>query len=50
VPTLTDDAVRSVLAKVVDPEIRRPITELNMVDSVAVGDDGACCSQWPRAR
>jgi ATP-binding protein involved in chromosome partitioning len=41
VPTLTDDAVRSVLAKVVDPEIRRPITELNMVDSVAVGDDGA---------
>jgi len=29
------------LAKVIDPELRRPITELNMVKEVTVGDDGA---------
>ena len=34
-------AVRSSLAKVIDPELRRPITELNMVKDVSVGDDGA---------
>ena len=33
------DAVRVALARVVDPEIRRPITELGMVDAVSV--DGA---------
>ncbi len=35
------------LAAVRDPELRRPITELGMVDSVAVADDGTrqlrCC-------
>ena len=36
-----DKAVRAALTKVVDPELRRPITELNMVKGVTVGDDGA---------
>ncbi|MFH5822216.1 Mrp/NBP35 family ATP-binding protein [Georgenia sp. AZ-5] len=36
----TVEAVRAELAGVIDPEIRRPITELNMVRSVVVGDDG----------
>lgn len=36
-----EKAVRAALTKVVDPELRRPITELNMVKSVAVADDGA---------
>jgi ATP-binding protein involved in chromosome partitioning len=38
--TTLDDAVRSALASVQDPEIRRPITELGMVRSVSVGSDG----------
>ncbi|MDR1354829.1 MAG: Mrp/NBP35 family ATP-binding protein [Propionibacteriaceae bacterium] len=33
-------AVLAALATVEDPELRRPITELNMVDSVAVSDTG----------
>src|SRR5664279_5980364 len=36
----TVEDVRAVLATVKDPEIRRPITELGMVDALAVGDDG----------
>jgi len=36
-----ESAVRAALAKVIDPELRRPITELNMVKSIAVGDQGA---------
>jgi ATP-binding protein involved in chromosome partitioning len=36
-----EKAVRAALAKVIDPELRRPITELNMVKSVTVADDGA---------
>ena len=36
----TVDAVREALTKVNDPEIRRPITELDMVRSVEVGEDG----------
>jgi ATP-binding protein involved in chromosome partitioning len=39
VPTL--DALRDALSRVQDPEIRRPITELDMVKSVEVADDGA---------
>lgn len=43
-PTLAD-RVRSALASVIDPEIRRPVTELDMVRSVEVhdgaGPDGA---------
>jgi ATP-binding protein involved in chromosome partitioning len=34
------DQVRAALATVNDPEIKRPITELNMVDSVDVDDTG----------
>lgn len=37
----TEDAVRGALSRVKDPEIRKPITELGMVKSVAVGDDGS---------
>ncbi|WP_445166540.1 Mrp/NBP35 family ATP-binding protein [Mycolicibacterium sp. Dal123E01] len=33
--------VRTALAKVIDPELRKPITELNMVKSIAVGDGGS---------
>lgn len=36
-----EKAVRTALGKVIDPELRRPITELNMVKSVTVGSDGA---------
>jgi len=36
----TVEDVRAVLATVRDPEIRRPITELGMVEALAVGDDG----------
>nr|NLD40965.1 Mrp/NBP35 family ATP-binding protein [Actinomycetales bacterium] len=38
IPTI--DAIREVLGSVNDPEIRRPITELDMVRSVEIGDDG----------
>ncbi|AQA04104.1 sodium:proton antiporter [Mycobacterium sp. MS1601] len=34
-------AIRAALAKVIDPELRRPITELNMVKSIDVGADSA---------
>ncbi|MGN7147901.1 Mrp/NBP35 family ATP-binding protein [Arthrobacter sp. SAFR-179] len=34
------EAVNAALATVIDPELRRPITELGMVDSVHVSDDG----------
>jgi ATP-binding protein involved in chromosome partitioning len=37
----TVEAVRTALASVNDPEIRRPITELGMVKEVSVGTDGA---------
>ncbi|MBV9513114.1 MAG: Mrp/NBP35 family ATP-binding protein [Mycobacteriaceae bacterium] len=33
-------AVRSALAKVIDPELRRPITELGMVKNITIGPDG----------
>ncbi|MCW1957084.1 MAG: Mrp/NBP35 family ATP-binding protein [Mycobacterium sp.] len=39
--TELEQAVRTALAKVIDPELRRPITELNMVKSVTVDADGA---------
>jgi ATP-binding protein involved in chromosome partitioning len=38
--TELEKAVRAALAKVIDPELRRPITELNMVKSVMVAPDG----------
>ncbi len=37
----TADAVRQALARVIDPEIRRPITELDMVGDVSVDAAGA---------
>ncbi|WP_068152203.1 Mrp/NBP35 family ATP-binding protein [Rhodococcoides corynebacterioides] len=40
-PAVIESDVRSALARVNDPEIRKPITELGMVKSVAVGDDGS---------
>lgn len=40
-PSLVVDAVHSALSRVQDPELRRPITELGMVQSVDVDDDGA---------
>ena len=42
-PYAADDlsaAIRAALAKVIDPELRRPITELGMVKSIEVGPDG----------
>ncbi len=35
-----NDAVQAALATVNDPEIRRPITELGMVRSAEVGENG----------
>ncbi|MCG5430773.1 Mrp/NBP35 family ATP-binding protein [Mycobacterium sp. MYCO198283] len=35
----TEAAVRAALAKVVDPELRRPITEVGMVKSIAIDAD-----------
>jgi ATP-binding protein involved in chromosome partitioning len=39
--TTTEAAVLAALATVIDPEIRRPITDLGMVRGVTVGSDGA---------
>ena len=39
-PTELETAVRAGLAKVIDPELRRPITELGMVKSVNVDAEG----------
>jgi ATP-binding protein involved in chromosome partitioning len=38
-PNELESAVRAGLSKVIDPELRRPITELGMVKSVTVGAD-----------
>ncbi len=40
-PQLDEAAIHAALATVNDPEIRKPITELKMVDSVRVAADGA---------
>ncbi|HZK60211.1 MAG TPA: Mrp/NBP35 family ATP-binding protein [Cryobacterium sp.] len=37
---MTDDQVLAALARVIDPEIRKPITELDMVSGVSVAEDG----------
>ncbi len=39
-PTITDEQLHSALETVIDPEIRRPITELGMVESAAVDENG----------
>lgn len=36
----SDEALQAALATVIDPELRRPITELGMVDSVTADADG----------
>ena len=36
----TRDAVLQALTRVIDPELRRPITDLGMVDSIEISDDG----------
>ncbi|RPF22696.1 ATP-binding protein involved in chromosome partitioning [Myceligenerans xiligouense] len=40
-PTTIETDVREALTRVLDPEIRRPITELDMVRSVSAAGDGA---------
>ncbi len=40
-PAVDLDSVRAALATVLDPEIRKPITELGMVESVEASADGA---------
>ncbi len=37
---VSQDALTAALATVIDPEIRKPVTELGMVDHVAVDEDG----------
>ncbi|MCX7521935.1 P-loop NTPase [Microbacterium sp. STN6] len=39
-PPPSPDAIRTALARVIDPEIRRPITELDMVGDIAVSPGG----------
>ncbi|WP_432052677.1 Mrp/NBP35 family ATP-binding protein [Streptomyces xiamenensis] len=41
IPQPTDSAVRAALATVNDPEIHRPITDLGMVKSVEIAQDGS---------
>ena len=36
----TEDAVREALGRVIDPELRRPITDLGMVESVEISPAG----------
>lgn len=38
---MTESDVRSALARVIDPEIHKPITELGMVKSVEIADDAS---------
>ena len=48
------DRVQAALARVNDPEIKRPITELGMVENIDIDDTGwsrsRCCSPSPAAR
>ena len=39
-PVPSQDALLAALSKVIDPEIRKPITELGMVESVDVDESG----------
>lgn len=38
---VTADDILHALDRVIDPELRRPITDLDMVDKVSISDDGA---------
>src|SRR5882672_10984083 len=40
-PVDLESAIRAALSKVIDPELRRPITELGMVKAVTVDGGGA---------
>ncbi|MCV7368666.1 sodium:proton antiporter [Mycolicibacterium duvalii] len=40
-PSDLESAVRAALSKVIDPELRRPITEIGMVKNVTAGPDGS---------
>ena len=39
-PQVSSDALHAALATVIDPEIRKPVTELGMVESVAADEAG----------
>ncbi len=39
-PTLTDEDLQRALARVIDPEIRKPVTELGMVEQASVDEAG----------
>ena len=39
-PQPTHDAVMEALDRVIDPELRRPVTDLGMVSSVDIAEDG----------
>ena len=39
-PQPTHDAVMEALARVIDPELHRPITDLGMVSTVDIAEDG----------
>lgn len=39
-PQVSPDALHAALETVIDPEIRKPVTELGMVESVSCDDDG----------
>jgi ATP-binding protein involved in chromosome partitioning len=39
-PVLSQDVLFAALSKVIDPEIRKPVTELGMVESVGVDESG----------
>ena len=39
-PVPSQDALLAALSTVIDPEIRKPVTELGMVESVGVDDSG----------
>ena len=41
VPSPQTDAIRLALSGVLDPEIRKPITELDMIESIDVDPGGA---------
>ena len=40
-PARTETAIHAALTRVIDPEIRRPITELDMIGAISVDDTGS---------
>ena len=40
-PTVLDQEVRRALSRVIDPELRKPVTELDMIGSITASADGA---------